>query len=197
MSGLEKLSLCAFVFSAHRSFRGARQIAASFCLLTLMFAAERSSAAEVGLGFGPFLPSRISGVGEVMNGAAARLGMATSKGVCELEYFNAHGDGSDYNTFGFDFRWDFANSEMPDFPVFVILGLNLDYYKPSTAEELRQAGGWHYGGGFKIPLGGISSPVHLRAEFKQRFGPGQTLIVLIGLGLFFGNSTATNTAGIP
>lgn len=146
---------------------------------------------EFGVSFGPLLPSRISGVREVLNGVGAHGGILTSKGFFEVDYFTAHGDGIDYHTVGVDYRLDVVNKDvMPETRVHFILGFNGDYFKPSTTSEFRQSGGWHYGGGVRIPLGGTESPFQLRADFKHRFGPGNSLIVLIGFAFITGTETA-------
>lgn len=156
--------------------------------------ASRAEALEVGVGFGPFLPSRIGGVKEVMNGWGGRVGLPTSKGLFELEYFNAHSDGSNYNTLAFDYRLDFFPGDAREpMAVHFLLGFHGDYYTPRDVDEYRQSGGWHYGGGLRIPLGSESSGVALRADFKHRFSPGSSLIVLVG----FSFSTGPESAGTP
>jgi hypothetical protein len=144
-------------------------------------------AADYGVGFGPFLPSKIGGVSEVMNGWAVRAGLATSLGFFETEFFNAHGDGANYNTVAFDYRLDvMSSSAMKDLPVFLLLGFHADSYSPTGTTSYRTSGGWHYGGGFRMPLGGVGSRFALRADFKQRFSPGTSLIVLIGFSFMTG-----------
>lgn len=159
-----------------------------------MFSGSRALAlVEYGVGFGPLLPSRIAGVREVLNGMGGRIGMLTSKGFIELDYFTAHGSGIDYHTIGIDYRLDpFGNEVMSEMLVHFILGFNGDYFKPSTTDEFRQSGGWHYGGGVRIPLGGKESPIQMRGDFKQRFGPGQSLIVTVGFNFATGSETAEN-----
>lgn len=152
---------------------------------------------ELGVGFGPFLPSRIGGVREVMNGWALRSGVDTSKGFFELELFTAHGGGADYSTAAFDFRLDIGGTGEPSpLPVHFKLGLHIDGYRPiyqGVQQDLKFSGGWHYGGGFRVPLGEITGPLALRADFKHRFSPGSSLIVLIG----FSYSTDSGEAQTP
>jgi hypothetical protein len=158
-----------------------KRFISAFWLFCFLFSSQTFAAAEYGVGFGPFLPFRIAGVREVLNGWGGHAGVQTSKGFFEVDYFSAHGDGIDYHTVGFDYRLDVANKEiLPEMLVHFVLGFNADYFKPATTMDYRQSGGWHYGGGVRIPLGGTTSPFLLRADFKQRFGPGNSLIVQVG-----------------
>ena len=168
--------------------------AVGLAIVTCLSSRARA-AAEIGVGFGPFLPSRINGVTEVMNGLAVRAGLLTSNGFFEGELYSAHGDGADYNTLSFDFRLDLGKDLIPEIQVFALLGLNRDFYKPSTSDDSRQGGGLHYGGGVLIPIGSIASPVQMRFDFKHRFGAGNSLIALLGFSLAFGNSTVGDGAG--
>ncbi len=164
---------------------------------TSLLVPSAQAAMEFGVAFGPFLPSRINGVTEVMNGSSVRAGLLTGKGFFEGELYSAHGDGSDYNSLGFNYRFDFGKDLIPEIQIFALLGLHLDYYKPATSDESRQGGGWHYGGGVRIPLGSVTSPLQLRFDFKHRFGPGNSLIALLGLSLAVGSSTVPDAAGKP
>lgn len=158
-------------------------------IVVTLFAGAVTNAADLGVGFGPFLPSKIGGVREVMNGWAARAGLETSLGFFETEFYNAHGDGANYNTVAFDYRLDvLGQGAMKDMPVFLLLGFHADSYSPAGLTDYRTSGGWHYGGGFRMPLGGASSRFALRADFKQRFSPGTSLIVLVGISFMTGSS---------
>ena len=170
----------------------------SFVFLPLvLLSSPAQGETEYGLAFGPFLPSKIGGVREVINGWAARVGLPTTRGNFEIEYFNAHGSGIHYHTVAFDYRLDLiSRSSGPtsaDFPVHFLLGFHADSYQPATLGDYRTSGGWHYGGGLQIPLGGAESPVAIRAEFKHRFSPGTSLIVLVGLNFM----TGSRDAGTP
>jgi MFS transporter, PAT family, beta-lactamase induction signal transducer AmpG len=170
-----------------RALKSALGLVLSIGTLSIGLAPSRAEAFEVGVGFGPFLPSRIGGVREVMNGWGARTGFPTSKGFFELEFYNAHSDGSNYHTLAFDYRLDVMPSgpNVP-MPVFFLLGFHGDYYSPRDIADYRQSGGWHYGGGVRIPLGGATSGNFLRADFKHRFSPGSSLIVLVGFSFSTG-----------
>ena len=73
-------------------------------------------------------------------------------------------------------------------PVYFLIGLHADYYQPLD-ESWRPSGGWHYGGGIRIP---ISNSTALRADFKQRFSPGQSVIILVGVSFSLGGESAAN-----
>jgi PAT family beta-lactamase induction signal transducer AmpG len=153
---------------------------------------------EVGVGFGPLLPSRIPYVREIQNSWGLRAGTSTSKGFFELDWAHGRGDDIIYNSFSFDYRMslDSQTSEAKesvmaksDFPVHFILGLHLDYFKGSE-QDFRSAGGWHYGGGIQIPVGGPTSPFRFRSDFRHRFSPGSSLLVLIGFSLEMGGDNS-------
>lgn len=156
-----------------------------------LLTSANASAFEGSLGFGPFLPSRIGGVREVMNGWGARFGMPTAKGFFEIEYYNAHGEGVNYHTVAFDYRLDVVGEDaMATLPVFLRLGLHADSFQPVGQLDYRTSGGWHYGGGFRVPLGDPGGGFALRAEFIQRFSPGNSLIVLVGFSFMTGREAS-------
>lgn len=148
-----------------------------------------SNQSEIGAGFGPFLPSRIGGVREILNGWALRGTKHTTKGLFELEWFNGHGSGSQYHSLMLDYRLDIlGGGGLEMLPVYFLIGLHADYYQPLD-ESWRPSGGWHYGGGIRIP---ISNATALRADFKQRFSPGQSVIILVGVSFSLGGESAAN-----
>ncbi len=163
---------------------------AVFFAIALMAISRPASGYELGMSVGPFLPSRIGGVREVINGWAARVGMPTTRGNFEIEYYNARGSGLEYHTVAFDYRLDLISrgteQAVSDFPVHFLLGFHADSYQPLNQSDYRTSGGWHYGGGLQIPLGGPQSQIAIRAEFKHRFSPGTSLIVLVGLNFLLG-----------
>lgn len=166
----------------NRSKFHARQILFLVLWFVVLFPSAKAFAVtEYGINFGPFLPTRIPGVREVLNGWGGHAGLLTSKGFFEVDYFSGHGDDTDYHTMNFDYRLDVINKEvLPELTVHFVLGFNADYYRPAGLSEYRQSGGWHYGGGVRLPLGGPKSAFQLRGDFKHRFGPGNSLLVLVG-----------------
>ena len=144
---------------------------------------------EASLGFGPFLPSRIGGVREVLNGWSLRASLPTNKGTFEGMAFNARGEGLNYNTFLASYRVNMRN----DFgQAHFLLGLHGDYFTSLDAFDevtaYRPSGGWHYGGGGRVQ---ISGPVFFRFDFIHRFSPGQSLIVLLGVGMNIPSNSST------
>lgn len=135
----------------------------------------RTSAIEIGVGFGPLLPSRIGKVREIQNTWGLRAGTQTAKGFFEADWAHGRNDGIVYNTFGFDYRLSLSapSSETQtgddELPVHFLLGFHMDHFKGLDEESFRTSGGWHYGGGVRLPLGGIDSPFLFRAEFRHRF----------------------------
>lgn len=143
-------------------------------------AASGGPSYEFGIGFGPLLPSRIAGVREVMNGWALRGSIYTSKGVFELEWFNAISEGVRYNSNSLDYRLDFEDSgALKAIPIHFMLGGHWDMFQTPSGGS-KAGGGWHYGGGVSLPM---TDSTFLRADFKQRFSPGSSLIVLVGFSL--------------
>jgi len=181
-----------------KNFERRLKILGLILFLASFLSPAKTLAFEVGLGFGPFLPSRIGGVREVMNGWAFRGGLETSKGFFEAEVFTAHGGGADYATGALDFRLDLDSDEEPSpLPVHFNLGFHIDNYRPATQDGVKFSGGWHYGGGFRVPLGPITSPLALRADFKHRFSPGSSLIVMIGFSYSTDSSGGSGGSEAP
>lgn len=129
---------------------------------------------DLGIFFGPFLPYKIPGVTEVLNGWGTRGTLWTPKGFVEAEYYDARGAGVSYHSGSLTYRMDVFRDF---FTAHFILGGHLDYYQPLDLEA-KKAFGWHYGGGIALPLAG---PFYLRSDFKARFSPGNSTIVSIGL----------------
>ncbi len=129
---------------------------------------------DIGLHFGPLLPNRISKVRDIIPGWGVRLAAPTAKGIFELELYHGQGSGIVYRTASFDYRLDIPN---PYLPTHFILGMHADLYSPPNLDS-RYAGGWHYGGGITEEIAG---PLLLRADFKYRYGPGESLYVGVGL----------------
>lgn len=144
---------------------------------------------EASVGFGPFLPSRIAGVREILNGWALRGSFPTNKGTFETLAFNGRGEGLNYNTFLVSYRINMRN----DFGhAHFLLGLHGDYFTSldvyGEVAPYRPSGGWHYGGGGRVQ---VSGPVFFRFDFIHRFSPGQSLLVLLGFGLELPSNTST------
>lgn len=158
-----------------------------------MFMSEARAQSEAGLGFGPLLPSRIPKVREIQNTWGVRLGTQMAKGFFEIDWVHGRNDGIVYNAFGLDYR--LAVNTDPDqgavLPVHLLLGFHLDHFKGLELESFRTSGGWHYGGGLILPVGGSDSPFLFRTDFRHRFSPGSSLIVLVGFSIKIGTLDTT------
>lgn len=152
---------------------------------------------ELGIGFGPFLPSKISRVREIQNTWGLRIGTQTAKGFFELDWAHGRGDDIIYNAFSLDYRMSLAStSALDELPVHFLLGFHADHFK-GREQDFRTAGGWHYGGGFRLPLGGRTSPVLFRADFRHRFSPGSSLLVLVGFSFLTGSEALSGSSDNP
>ncbi len=152
---------------------------------------------EVGIGFGPFLPSKISRVREIQNSWGLRVGTGTERGFFEVDWAHGRGDDIIYNAFSLDYRMSLAGtSALDELPVHFLLGFHMDYFK-GREQDFRSAGGWHYGGGIRLPIGGQSSPVLFRADFRHRFSPGSSLLVLVGFSFLTGSEAPGGSPDNP
>lgn len=131
---------------------------------------------QLELSGGPFLPSRIPNVTEVLKGIDLRASFMTAKGWFEIDGYLAQGEGTVYRAASLDYRVDLANDV---FPAFVLLGLNADFFQTSDSIE-HFAAGWNFGGGCFQPL---THSLSLREDFRYRAGPGRSLMVLLGLSV--------------
>jgi hypothetical protein len=137
---------------------------------------------EVSLEGAAFLPSRIYKVREILKGADVRVSLPTGKGKFEIDAFFANAEGINYRSVSLDYRADVGPD---DFPAFVLVGLHGDLWTPyAPYDSERYAGGWHFGGGFMQPIVGGWS---VREDFRYRLGPGQSLLIGLGLNYRFSN----------
>jgi opacity protein-like surface antigen len=153
-------------------------------------AAAQSSGADThagsnafGIHAGPLLPSRM-GIPEILKGFGMRGTFPTHRGTFEIDSFFAHTQGTQYTSLSFDYKFNVVNDVMP---THFILGIHTDVFAPPN-EGARFGGGWHYGGGFSIP---VSELVSLRGDFKYRFSPGTSLYVGVGVEFFFSKDTGS------
>lgn len=166
------------------------------------FSTERVQAqSEIGIGFGPLLPSRIPRVREIQNTWGLRLGTQTAKGFFEADWVHGRNDGIIYNAFGLDYRLSLDSSEGDEdvgrastFPAHILLGFHMDHFKGLDQGDFRTSGGWHYGGGLRLPIGGINSPFLFRTDFRHRFSPGSSLIVLVGISFLTGTESSVGAS---
>ena len=138
----------------------------------------KTYSSEYSLFVGPFLPSNIGGVTEILHVVGGRIGLYTKMGTLEPEFFSAHGDGVTYNSASLDYRVDVSSQFVA---AHFLMGMHLDHYAPPDT-GYKMSGGWHYGGGLLLPLSG---PIWLRTDFKYRFSPGTSLFVGVGVTVRF------------
>ncbi|MDZ4082457.1 MAG: MFS transporter [Bdellovibrionales bacterium] len=164
-----------------------------------LFAGEARAQSEVGIGFGPLLPSRIPKVREIQNTWGVRYGTQTAKGFFEIDWAHGRNDGIVYNAFGLDYRlaMNSEDDQAADLPVHFLLGFHIDHFKGLEEEAFRTSGGWHYGGGLRLPIGGPDSPFMFRTDFRHRFSPGSSLIVLVGFSFKTGTSDTASEPSTP
>jgi len=131
---------------------------------------------------GVLLPSHIYRAKEVLKGVDVRVGLPTPKGLFELDGFFANTEGISYRIVSLDYRYDLS---LADLPAFVLFGVHGDFWVPAAPyDSLQYAAGWHFGGGFKQELfGGWSA----REDFRYRLGPGQSMLIGLGLSYQFSN----------
>ncbi len=144
-------------------------------------AQESSHQPEVQAFFAP-LVSYTTGVDDTIPMGGLRLSTVIGKGYIEYTLATGAGHGVTYQIMAVDFR---LGTDFMGFNVFGTLGLNFDYYhmKPSSGSNESQFGnGFHFAGGFTIPL---APQVTMRADFQERFGPGRSLWVMLGPAVEF------------
>lgn len=142
-------------------------------LPTLAQSAATTNSYELSVTAGPFLPYAIPRTREILKGWDLRATVPTGKGSLEVDGFFANAEGVDYKTIGLDYRIDLPNDV---FPAYFSFGLNADFFTP-TDGLARYAGGWHFGGGLFQPL---TDAISLREDLRYRYGPGQSVLLLIG-----------------
>lgn len=131
---------------------------------------------------GVFLPSHVYRTREILKGLDFRTSFPTGKGKFEIDAFFANAEGVTYRALSVDYRVDVG---LDEFPAFVLVGLNGDFWTPPAPYDSQlYAGGWHFGGGFFQPLfGGWSA----REDFRYRLGPGTCLLIGLGFSYQFSN----------
>ena len=142
---------------------------------------EKSNSApafSAGLISGPYLPSKVPGVEEILKVVGLRIGTNTNLGSFESEGWIANGYGVHFNSVAFNYRLNIINDYLP---VHALVGLHIDSYtKPDSTSA--SGGGWQMGGGAEAKLFG---PLLVRSDFEYRIGPGNSLLVLVSLMLGF------------
>ena len=151
----------------------------SVFLLTLQSQAEAEksdSAPAFSAGFitGPYLPSKVPGVVEILKVVGLRVGANSNFGSFESEGWVANGSGVNFTSVAFNYRLNIINDFLP---VHALAGLHIDSYTKANSTS-ASAGGWQMGGGAETKLFG---PILARSDFEYRIGPGNSLLVLVSL----------------
>lgn len=149
---------------------------------------EKPNSYELGIHGGPLLPNRVAGVTEILSMVGVRAAAPTDKGMFELDFITGRGLGVVYHSASFDYRLDIVNDYRP---VFFLLGGHVDSFEPLERSQ-RIAFGWHYGGGITEKIAG---PIHFRADFRHRFGPGSELYIGVGILYRFPSSASSSNSG--
>lgn len=144
--------------------------------------AGAAPSSEYALSGGALVPSKVPGVREVLPVWDLRASFRTRRGVFEGDFAAASASGVTYYATGLNYRYDLKNDVIP---AFVLLGAHADSYRGENQSEMKFSGGWNFGGGIFAPLAG---PLWLRSDFRYRFGPGQSLLVLVGFSIRLSDS---------
>ncbi len=139
---------------------------------------NKNANSRVGIIAGPFLPSAIAGVKEILQVAGLRLGSDTKLGDFEAEGWLANGGGVSYQSFLVNYRMDIPGDVIP---VHALVGIHADAYRKANATNVS-SGGWQVGGGAEAKIAG---PASVRSDFEYRFGPGDSLLVLVSIMFAF------------
>ncbi len=133
-----------------------------------------SSSYSVGLIAGPYLPSKVPGLEESLQVFGLRIGTNTQFGNFESEGWLGNGAGVNYRSVALNYRLNIANDYLP---VHALAGLHVDTYQQADSTS-ASGGGWQLGGGAEAKLFGS---LFARSDFEYRFGPGNSLLVLVSL----------------
>jgi len=134
-----------------------------------------ASNVEVGVHFGTFLPSQVSGMTEVTGMGGIRGGYRLLSGtVAEMSFTTGGGDGASYKNLSLDARFDVP---IESFICFVFIGLDVTYYK-GLGQDWLLLGGGNLGGGLMTQVGGST---WLRSDMKFLLNPGASLYFNVSL----------------
>ena len=151
-------------------------VAFSFASVAAADDASSADPSEFSLAAGYILPSRISGMDQVMPIWGLRYGLPVSFGVIEFEGVSSHSYGSDYYNVAAGVR---GNS--PIFPganFIYFAGIDETVYRPSTKAQNLNHLGFHFGGGLMMR---IVNSIWFRSDARFINAPGSILAVEVGL----------------
>lgn len=137
---------------------------------------------EFGLYTGTLLLANIPEVIDNVPPVVLKLGMNSSMGFLEASIMHARGNDMRWRSALIDYRFDLDDLGVP---LHALFGFHGDMYQIYDGETEYYGGGWHYGGGAHIE---IIPHLYLRTDFVNRFGPGRSLLVLVGLSVGIGTA---------
>lgn len=135
---------------------------------------------EVGAYTGTLLLANIPEVIDNVPPVLLRLGWNANFGSIEASLMHARGNDMRWRSGMIDYRFDLDELKLPFHALF---GFQMDAYQIYDGEAEYYGGGWHYGGGATFE---ILPHLDFRADFINRFGPGRSLLVLVGLQVGLG-----------
>ena len=162
----------------------------TFWSISPSFAQEDSgSYFDIGVKTGSFLPSKITGVSDLLPIWGVKLGHPVSDTlIFEYDFDFAHAKGVEYLNGYFSFRHNFDIGNT--LPLFFLIGVDLHYYKRKDAVgsitgnitefDRKFASGWHLGVGGETLIYG---DFYGRADIRMGFSPGRQLTATLGLVL--------------
>jgi hypothetical protein len=141
---------------------------------------------EFGLYTGTLLLAQIPEVIDNVPPVVLKLGMNSSIGFVEASLLHARGNDMRWRSGMLDYRFNLDDLQIPFHALF---GFQADMYQKYDGEQEFYGGGWHYGGGAHLE---VIPHLFLRADFVNRFGPGRSLLVLVGLSVGIGDFEKDN-----
>ena len=140
---------------------------------------------EFGLYTGTLLLANIPEVVDNVPPVVLKLGMNSSFGFIEGSLMHARGNDMRWRSGLIDYRFNLDDLGVPFHALF---GFHGDMYQVYDGEKEYFGGGWHYGGGAHIE---VIPHLYVRADFLNRFGPGRSLLVLVGFSVGVGDAKDT------
>lgn len=136
---------------------------------------------EVGLYTGTLLLAEIPEVIDNVPPVLLRVGWNSDLGSFEASVMHARGNDMRWRSGMIDYRFDLDDLNLPFHALF---GFQGDMYQVYDGQREYFGGGWHYGGGAHFE---IIPHLNFRADFVNRFGPGRSLLVLVGFAIGIGD----------
>jgi hypothetical protein len=136
---------------------------------------------ELGLFTGTLLLANIPEVIDNVPPFVVKIANRSQIGIVEASVLHARGNDMRWRSGILSYRFDLDDLSVP---FHALIGLHMDAYQIYDGEQEFYGGGWHYGGGVHVD---ILPNLLLRADFVNRFGPGRSLLVIVGISVGFGS----------